>query len=902
MTYQIPRRTKSEVFFGEGTSKMLVVTPSKHLKLQKGILTLFLKGHIGADFKMRINLYKDDAGNNILVSSTPVNNQDISRVGDWYGEIRFDFPANTLGKGGRFLVEFEVYDGYTYDTDNYIAVVMDNFASLGYNGSDVEPVGSSVKPVHRLSLFFGQITTPQNEKFFMVKMEGARLLNTQYHTQVGGNFYFETYIQPGLWLNLDGPDTFQEINGSDTTNFSRVWEEIDPDTIDLSPNNHQYYYDPETGFIQWVTDFYGFDEDADTLGTWILKYYLFFTEFRGKYANPEMTGGNEVVFWEPRLMEGVNVDFSQQNNFNGLLSISASGLVFKNEDKYFHKFLTQRDSFNNRQVTIWRCEGEVANYTLEFVGTVRSATLNDRQVTFEVQDILATLDRTYEDERVETWAELGYTITNIKAEERSKIVPRLFGKRGPYELQLYDTGQSNGSENQRIPALSTEKMTRLVNVSKNDTPTTSNNRTWSIGFGPASASDKTFTSISKTAITSGSFQALMVELDTSAHGGLPVGNYFAPGDTIKNGTNYGIIYQTTDTHILIWPFSSSYSAVGSYVRGKIGGVVISKGGELYYPLFGRDYSCSIGSGGDLRLTFTNNFEANHSGLGTLDPESMEVYGRAYNDEADGNLTSVLEEILGYTQTIETAAQFAPAQDTAAPEAYLGLFSYPDPYVSFTLPFAGEENFPTFASVVEKLLKTGMGMVHFGNDGLARYKSFLDINWKDGAGNRTTDYIDNQSGITPEEGELSTKNTTEHSVQFDLYDTYYGVDFNYSQNPNLPELYSFQDSVDSYMPGAKAFYKTNKTYRVESLADINASYRPFYLRRFVKLVCGRRAIYNFRSFTSFGVYLGDDFLISRAKILGDADDGLFRVVSISKGVNDVKLSFQDLNRFPGTISG
>ena len=899
MTYQIPKKTKAEVLLAETTSRMYRITPRKILKLQKGILTIFFKGHVGVDFKMKINVYKDANGNNLLLSSTVINNQDIARTGDYYCELRFDFPAsnNRLAVGVDHLVEFEIFDGYTYDANNYVALILDAQVNMGFLGSDAVDFQSPGMLGHRLSLFLGEIETTNQEKFFMVKMEGAKLLSNDIveSETISPGYYLHTgTIQTGLWVDTLDSASFILVDGSSSPpqELTRVFEPIVPDPLDLPEGLNTYYYDPDTGEIQFYSTF--LLQNSGTVG--IMKYYLFLTNFRGRYADPYMSELPYVTYWEPRLEEGLEFQFSQQNNFNGLLSISSSSIVLKNQDKYFNGFFGPNDSFSNRAVTVWRCEG-LDNAILEFVGTVRAASLNDDQTTFEIEDILASLDRKFEDELPLTFADLGYTLTNISEEDQLRIVPRLYGKRGPYEVFLTDSGQAIAAGNNgKIWALNTEKLTKLANVSKNDSPSTSNNRTWSIGFGPSVATDLSFDCTAVATITLGAFERNQLSLDTSANGGLPVGNYFAPGDTIQCGGLYGIVVQTDDTSIYVWP-KQAYSAANNVIRKKVGAVLIESAGDTYYPLSGRDYSCQIGAGGDLQIVFVNNFEANHSGLGTLDPTEAIVYGRAYNDAVDGTVTEILESIIALTGNIIPAGSFAPPQDPTSPETYVGLFSYPDPILSFTLPFSGDESMPTFQDIIDQILKTAMGFVYFDAAGFMRYKTFLDQSWTDISGNRSSLYIDNQSGIDPEEYEISEKNSTDFTISFDLYDTYAGVEFSYPQN-SLQVALGRQFSQTSV--AAKKFYNTNKIYQVPVLVDANASYLPDWAEKYAKLVLGRRATFSLTAFTTYGIYLGDDLLVTRDKIVGSEDSSFMRIVSISKGVNDQKLSLLDMKRFPGIL--
>lgn len=901
MSYQIPSKAKFQFLLAEGKFPMYTLAPTGVSKLTNVVVSMYIKGHMASDFKMRVNFYKDRKGNTLLAQSTPVNIQSIQRNGDYYCELRFDFPVNSPAIGTKHLLEFEIYDGYVYDANNFVSLHIDYQEALAYLGSDTLHLENVGKLGHKISVFMDLVEDQNDEKYYMVKMQGSKLLNMLGQVQEldPGINYYEFTIQKGLWLDpLDTQKCVIYDNGTEH-NISRSLDYIAPNPLDYSENINKFFYEPETGFFQLYTNYQlGVDTGINTGVVGILKYYLFFTECRGRYAAPYMTDFPSVVYWQPRLLPGLEFGFDQGNTLNGLLSITTSNIALKNEDRYMNQFFSPNDSFGNRQVTIWRCKGSVMNSTLEAVATIRAANLSDETCSIDLEDILSALDKSYEDELALAFENLGYTTNAIHVDDRQKIVPRLFGRRGPYGTYQMDTGQDlGGGYNNRIPALDGSKMTRFVNVSRNDTFATNVNRTWSLGFGPSSVTDKVFDCTLHTQLILGAFQASILTIDTSTFGndGRGANNFFAPGDSIRNGGQYGIVYEVTATNLYIWPYNPAFSNANSVERKKIPSVVIKKGDDIYYPVSFRDYNVSLGSGGDVRIVFVNNFEANLPGLGTLDPDACEIYGRMYNDSDPGTLTTVLETIVNRTGIIEASATFAPDQQPFAPNAYNDQ-SYPDPFVSFTLPFVNDERFPTFREIIERLLKTGFGFLYFDDSGYARYKSWLDGIHEDGD---SIEYIDNQSGISPIAGEISEKNSSNYGVRFDLYDMYAGVRFNFTHNPDAGNLdYGVYGINGVGMKGVQKFYNTNKVYEVESLMDVRASYSTHNQEEYVKLVCGRRAIHSFTAFTSDRVYLGDDLLVSRARIVGESNSAFMRVISLSKGVNEQKLELVDLKRFPG----
>lgn len=140
MSYQIPNVVKVMQLRSTGKVGIYCFTPSADVKLKHVIMTMYMRGLLLADFQMKINVYFDDQGRSLLFSSAVVNNFDITRVGDWYCEQRFDFPAlqNLLTIGHKYFVEFEIYGTYPMDEDNYIGLTIDHDSPLAIMNEGVD--------------------------------------------------------------------------------------------------------------------------------------------------------------------------------------------------------------------------------------------------------------------------------------------------------------------------------------------------------------------------------------------------------------------------------------------------------------------------------------------------------------------------------------------------------------------------------------------------------------------------------------------------------------------------------------------------------------------------------------------------------------------------------------------
>jgi hypothetical protein len=724
-----------------------------------------------------------------------------------------------------------------------------------------------------------KIKLAASDKFYMARIQGGKIftdencsfVNTFVHGISGGTLHvFEGTIQRNLKVSSfyvnDNPNLPDAVITQISTNSF-------PNTNGVAPYYNTFYYDPETGYIKFAVFQVSTPSIQDNI-TLILEYFIFFTNFTGKRAPYDMASGAEV-YWEPRLPKDIDLGFSQANNITGQLSISTSSIELKNQDLYLNDFFSTHDSFNNREVKVWRCIDGISHYQFEFSGVIKGAKINDQVASFDLTDIMSLLDKTFYgyDSNFKRYSDLHDGSTYIiRADDQAKPIYRIFGKIGPYDVFYFNTSQDN-----QVRLLDVNKTLPAVCVNYNAaSKTTSTNRKWSVGFGPSVVALKSMTVTAVANLVLGTYSASQLTVTGDAQ------EVFAVGDTFRLGGQYGVIVGVAGSVIEIWPYNASL-ATGTIERIKVPAVVIEQNGDKYYPLSFRDYNVTIGAEGDIQLDFVNNFEANHSGFGTLDPDISNVYARMWNDEYDSKASSIVKAVLDEAGLV-TSSSFIPNQSPP----------WSDPNLAFSIPFPGESDFPTCREVVEKGLKSALSFIYFDSNGEVRYKSFLDGIQAD------PDDIENESGQDPNDV-INQSNSSNFSVSFDLYDQFIGT---YLTLPNAPQSSSFYENyADSYrISGVSArelrLYKTNLFYETDSVIDIHGQDIEDFLEEYNSLITGRRAVFSLTVFSRhFRLFIGDDMLVSRTKIAGGVNEGYMRVVAISKGYNESDLKLLDLKRFP-----
>jgi hypothetical protein len=862
MSYQIPSKVKALFLLNETEENLYKIRPQRDLVLKHAQVTLYIKGHVGSDFKMRLNVYRDEEGSQILISSTAVNNLDISRTGDTYAEIRFDFPlsGNLMGIQKLHLVTFEIYDGYTYDSNNFVSIILNPQATQGYLGSDYYEVADAPKLGAQMSFFWDTPNT-STEKYFLCRVNGGKLLNgladlidEEIQFFPARHFYTCT-IQKGLVIDSFNV-TYTNFGSNDVTPVYDNEETFTPDPMSVDTNLNKYFYDPSTGELRFYID-----SSLNDTNFAILEYLLFFTNHRGKYARSNPSGSGDVVYWEPRLSDDLSFDFSQSNNLQGILSISSSPISLKNQDGKMNQFFSVNDCFNNRDMKCWKVDNGVT--TVAFTGVIRGASVDDDSCNLTIADPLAKLSQNLADTVNLKYSD--FVFYTIRSDDAEKRVPVVLGKISSFSLLTKVTGQALN-----IPWMNPEMMIECTCVSYLPVPATNTNRTWSVGLGPSSAATQNRDVTAVSNYTSGTFLATRFEVDPALG---PINEWLPAGTCIENNGIRGIVYASDATGCWVWPRNASYSAAFNIIRHKIISVVVQRGGTNFYPLAGRDWTAQIGLHGDIQIVFVNSFESTIALGSNFDPDSDRVFACVMNDSIDTRASQIVKSLLADVG-LSVSSSFMPDQTPVA---------WSDPDVAITLPFPGSSDYPTYREIIELILKSAMACIYFDTNGDLRYKSFLQAIQED------SDDTENQSDFDVT-NQITQKNSKDFSVSFDLWDLYTGAVFNFTHC--RISNYGFEYAI------AQHFYKTKNLYTVECILDPTRVSTGTYITEYSKLVVGRSASYSLTALSEhMGLWIGDDIQVKRKNLLGGSGQETLRVLGHKKTLTGHQINFTDLKKFP-----
>lgn len=887
MTYQIARESQIQMIEGEGTQKLYVIRPTRDVRLNFVTVQMLLKGHLNSDFKMRINVYSGTEGGRLLFSSKPVSVSDIERTNDYYFDLRFDFDlaGNVWSINKDHLIELEIYDGYVYNLENYLALILDYFAGQAFFGTDVDNIGSEDKLSHKVGFFFEVKDQVSSEEFYMIQVEASRLIsradNIQTFTQ-GSHTIFKCFIEKDL--NDTGGQLV--LTNDSPLPYISIAKSNKPLDFVLSDVN-KYYYDRETGEISFCLKYNSNPIMSDyTYAYLLIDHKILLTTDYGRSAPIDLTGGVEY-YWEPRIKEAPLFTYSQENLLSGILSISTSSISINNEDKFFFKFIRRDSFFDNRLVKIFKCRGSYKNIIRSLEAIITGVSGDNETVTLEIDDNSISLDQVYKDSYPLTWGEV--VGANPHPDDTKKIIPRMFGRTSPYNTYYYDTKQKIALDPSRtifLKALDPSNMIRAVNVSRSENFTTSSNRLWGCCIGPSSVAPSNFTAISVTHVTDGTYLFTEVLLSPHPYGSLE--ESFSVGDCVINGSQVGIVSEVFSDRIHIWPRNTSMNVFSQFVKSPVSAVVIKSQDLYYYPLAGRDYTVNLDTYGILRILFTNNFEANFSGLGTLDPDKMEVSVKVWNKDGDNTSSSVVKKILNQAG-VATKVDFSPPHLPSPSESGDGLFTYPDPILSFVLPFS-DNKMPNYRDILERLLRSSVSYIYVDNSGEWGWDTFLRSYYRDVEGNETTEYAHNPSGLNLTGNELTLLNSAFESFNFNLYETYTRVSIKSDFRPE----FEFSDGVNFFARvEVEEILRGSREFEFDSLCDTGSSYFRYFFKALFRFITGRRTTSIMSSLDDSKVSIGDTVINESSAI----NNYLARVVEITDSEEAVRVSLSDLEIFP-----
>lgn len=512
------------------------------------------------------------------------------------------------------------------------------------------------------------------------------------------------YIAPSL---LSG-STYQQTFNYPLAKIERNGVELTKVTT-LSGND-QWTHDETTGTLQVRLA----SAPNSTTNVLIAYYYLFYTGtvFRSIYQDPEDTA-TTVRDWQPRLLNYPIVGQSFSNIINGVFTIADTNIDIINHDANFQQYLTDDDSFYNKQVDIWLCIGSVENIQKIFTGTISRLSMTQSRVTLEVVDSFNKLKQpAYMGDTVDesVFRLAASSFPNLDPKHNDVPCPYIVGSYSRYQTRT-KTGVPAGAPSAYEIFVGTEAS--CTNYST--TTSTTTNREWGCCRQKGSVATQAFGAVQANLDTGTGFR--FVRFASIANVQI--------GDTIKwteSGTDYyGLVnyigtftYSSVNYNLIFSDPSGPFSNTSTVANLKSFAAFIEAPNEtlnFVQPRYGRDYTISetTTSGGNkyVKITFVNNFEASHAGFTKIEPDNQRVYFRTSNATVQKH-GDILKEIMSKVGLATNATTFTQADTDLAVNC------------RFHIPNFDELAADTYLKYCQDVLASSLGYLKINSDFQVEY--------------------------------------------------------------------------------------------------------------------------------------------------------------------------------------
>ena len=652
-----------------------------------------------------------------------------------------------------------------------------------------------------------------SRKFLMVRMKPARYVNDDLALDSGLDYY--------MTFPYDVADV-KENGSSVTYTYNETTQRLDI-TLTAAPSS--------TNVV-------------------IVYYYLYYTgeKFRTVGQNPESPTVN-LRDWEPRIDKSPTFSQSIENVLNGILSISSSNLTLINNNSEFEQYLTNKDSFYNKHVEIWHCLDSISNIQKVFSGVITGLSVDRTSVKFALKDNLASLNAPC----LMGDKEVYFTNDNFTAVDPNKIgepVRYIIGSSSRYKL--LPESVTNLTDAQKLDFTSLN-----VAVCTNFTTdiTTSNNRE----YGICRVSSNGFENFSFTPSNVDNTDANFTRIDgTEAQVAK-----FNIGDTFSitgSGTYYVRVYYVDRVnHYLYVTKNAGIIATDTIQTNNCPAIVIHDGANVYYPIYGRDYTATItnlASGNKyLNIDFVNNFEATLS-MATLDPQSMEVYYKVKPSQSNQKHGTVLKEILDQAGLTTNATSFNNANTSFSVNC------------NFSIPEFDEADYSQCYTYVEKILTSTLGYINLNNSFEIEYNLFATPT--SSAAITDTDFKEKSYSISVDYNDIVTQiisyNPHFSNSEFNSQSSATGTSLKAEHLHEFKKVTRFRHVLEDYSS------KITDAINVRS-------------ERWVKYEMDTKSI-------NYDSKIGDDFLLSKNGILGNDSTKAVKLIRLDKKVNETRITASD----------
>lgn len=700
-----------------------------------------------------------------------------------------------------------------------------------------------------MSISATAIDKRSSHRFMLVRLKPARHA-TNLFAAVGGDYYEATFEYPVASVEIDGevrlkttPTTFAAdnfYNYNQSTQTLRLHETVDP-----------------------------------TSRVVVVYFYLFYTTGIDREAYETPTDSSTTLrCWEGRLKEMPEIKQSIRDLLSGIISIDAASLAISNVDNSFQAYLSENDSFYQKDVDIWLGIDTTSDLQLIYKGRIDQIGLDKDSVTVRLFDALSSLSQPCLMGDSTDWAYFNRragssdtpTNTLVDATKDRSPCPFYFGSTTPFKTKV----EPSLSGHYRIDweSLPEAVCIALVAIS------TTTNRQWGLGrIGPDGLD--TYDLGTRSSLTiSGDTVVLGYSVGNWPNVDVEIGTTCKLSQTAKT-TRYGRVTKidssAREIHILctstpdythagaVIDVASLDHSVQIYIADNLG---------VEYPCYGeRDYTVSTnttdGANKFVYIEFTNNFETNFA-FSTLTPGEHRVLYRFKIDNTGSHPsrhTTAVRDICLHAGLI--------ADSDSLSESYTAL----PVNVQFSIPSFQETDYNSYLKYLEMIVSSTLAYLIVNGVGEVEYH-LLQAPSGSATIDKNTMVVDSLSidvdykDIITEVIAYNQHKEDERSIDAD-------------SSPSETR----SNSVAHYLHGIKNIH--HFVHVLESITD--------RIDDILAYLSKRKATYRFKTVTQHvDAEIGDDLKLDVAQVLGsNASPADLKIISLAKDGKTVEVEATDL---------
>ncbi len=515
----------------------------------------------------------------------------------------------------------------------------------------------------------------------------------------------------------------------------------------------------------------------------VVTYEIYIGTFDAHFNRVPTDNTTRVVYFDPLIKKSPTLKQSMSDAIFGYIPIESSSIELINAEHVFEKHIYD-SSFNNASIVLYHWIGDLKTENIKLVmnGLMSDIDYNDGDLSINIRDRNDIFNNEFRNPNVDNFYD-SVSFPNVDPQLSGKPIRQVYG---------------------RVEGF------KPVNISYvSESPTTSDNRTWSVISGQTGMADRIVT-VGSSSTTTRTY--------VSSVNGLNV------GDSVwldrVSGTDEYVLIDVVGANYIEHSASASPMTSGDSVRRAFISVInIVQNNVTYKALYKRDYTVNYaGSNDTCQFTFETTLEANltmPNTLGVTDRVSGTVYGRVNdltlggpsfgaNSVATNNIANPVMIILDLLKRnlLVSDSDIDTATFTAAYAARTSVHG-------LAIPKGNSESFPSYQDLLSDLLQATLLQLVLNKDGMWALKIVAPI--------VSYDYLIEDDEIL--------KNSFSASYKYSDLVSEVTIEYKLKEAPDDPN--QFSDSVESITVSsdtAKYLHKASKskTIRTSFIFDTDAT--------------------------------------------------------------------------------